>query len=578
MLFYTKIGWSPRRPKALFAQNFLSATVLALVSVSLSALASDDLSRAHTLQRNQEIQLDQLRQRSNRSVDVFSKQEPLSDLHASDDTLKEALCFTLNEVQWESERPPVHVLNMAQKVIGQCLGINRLNDLQRGLSIALSDSGLITSRVVVPEQSLATGVLTLRYIPGRIASVKADSAIGWWPMAMSGTEGSDLNQYALDQTLENIRRLKGQADAMIDIVPGEHFATSDVVLLPGSGKWWHGYLGSDNAGTEGMGRARVNAGLTIDSPFFLYDQLIFAWNSNYRFYKSDNYTYAKSLNYNVPFGYWSAFAGLASSRYQQTISGYSEPIFYGGTTKQIEVGFSVVPYRSGAYKGTALFKMLRKHVNSTINDIDIKVQRQDVTGYEINYQHRHYVGRSAWDIGAGVRGSIPGLSHQSGQVYGNPDWNGRSTIWMANAGVYVPFSVSDLSFFYQSNWHIQHAKTAVLPSDYFVIGDRYSVRGFDGRMTLASEDGWTLRNELSLNLRDSGQQLYAGLDVGKVSGASSKYLLGRTLMGAVAGLRGRVPLPYVDMSYDLSLARPVIKPESFVVSSVVVSAALSIEF
>ena len=39
-----------------------------------------------------------------------------------------------------------------------------------------------------------------------------------------------------------------------------------------------------------------------------------------------------------------------------------------------------------------------------------------------------------------------------------------------------------------------------MPSDYFTIGNRYAVRGFDGQMTLAAEDGWSLRNDLSLNL------------------------------------------------------------------------------
>lgn len=131
---------------------------------------------------------------------------------------------------------------------------------------------------------------------------------------------------------------------------------------------------------------------------------------------------------------------------------------------------------------------------------------------------------------------------------------------------------------YQFNWQIQRAKTPVVPADYFTVGDRYTVRGFDGQMTLAAENGWALRNDLSLNLGNLGQQLYAGLDMGQVGGPSVRYLPGRTLIGAAAGLRGRLSVPYVDASYDVSMGWPLKKPQFFHTPSAVFSAALLFEF
>ena len=117
-----------------------------------------------------------------------------------------------------------------------------------------------------------------------------------------------------------------------------------------------------------------------------------------------------------------------------------------------------------------------------------------------------------------------------------------------------------------------------MPADYFTIGNRYAVRGFDGQMTLASEDGWTLRNDLSLNLGNLGQQLYTGLDAGRVGGPSAQYLTGRTLVGAVAGLRGRIAMPYVNASYDLSAGWPLKKPDNLKTQSTVFAATLMFEF
>ncbi|MRT32961.1 ShlB/FhaC/HecB family hemolysin secretion/activation protein, partial [Xylella fastidiosa subsp. multiplex] len=72
----------------------------------------------------------------------------------------------------------------SEAVLGQCVGGQGLRLLQEHLMARLIDRGLITARVLVPEQSLASGTLTLRYVPGRISGVKSDGAPGWWRMAL----------------------------------------------------------------------------------------------------------------------------------------------------------------------------------------------------------------------------------------------------------------------------------------------------------------------------------------------------------------------------------------------------------
>jgi len=552
--------------------------IYTLLLTPLTAAAADDFSITNQMQREQRVHHDAFRTRFNTASDVFSNPDDSEVIPSLEADQTDMPCFTLREVRWSSVLPPDDLVTRGDSVVGQCVGINTLRTLQSALNESLTHHGLVTSRVVVPEQSLSSGVLTLQYLPGRLSSIEGQSLVGWSPMIMPGTEDDDLNQYDLDQMLENVRRLKGQRDARIDIVPGSEFGTSRVVLYPGTGKRWHGYFGADNSGSKEMGRSRLNAGLILDSPFYLYDQLVVGWSSNSGVRSHSNYTYAKSLNYSVPFGYWSGFVGLSKARYQQGVSGYSEPILYGGTTRQVDAGINVVPYRGSRYKGTTVLKVFHKRVASTINNIAIDVQRQDLIGYDVGHQHRHYLGRAVLDLGVGVRGSVPQFSHYPGYVAGRSEWNGRSTIFTANAGAYVPFMFSDMSASYQLNWQMQHARTPILSSDYFVIGDRHSVRGFDGQMTLASESGWTLRSDVSLMIGDNEQHLYVGLDVGNVSGRSSSYGVGHTLVGAVAGIRGRAWVSNVDVGYELAIGRPVRKPELLSVSSVVVTAAMSIEF
>eukprot|EP00887_Chlorella_sp_A99_P004397 scaffold37.g4397.t1 len=341
-------------------------------------------------------------------------------------------------------------------------------------------------------------------------------------------------------------------------------------------------MGADNAGLAEMGKIQVNAGLTLDSPLFLYDQLSVAWNSNARWRNANANTRAASVHYNLPLGYWSVFAGISQSNYRYQLAGLAVPIFYSGVTKQLQAGFSVVPYRGSNYKGSASFTLLRKRNANAVNDHDIASQRRDVAGYEFSATHRHYLGQVVVDIGGGVRGTLPQFSSSPGIVYGAKNWDGRSTILSANASVYFPFKVFNQSLSYRGYGQVQQAKTPIVPADYFTIGHRYAVRGFDGQMTLASENGWTLRNDLSLNLGGlidaPGQEFYAGLDVGRVGGPFARYLSGRTLMGTVIGLRGHFALPFVAASYDLSAGWPLQKPTALKTTSTVVVVAIAFEF
>ncbi|WP_429941864.1 ShlB/FhaC/HecB family hemolysin secretion/activation protein [Achromobacter xylosoxidans] len=564
----------------------LSISFVAIFAILPPAAAqlspAEAAARASDIQRRQEQELDAQRARAAERPDVLSA--PAAPA-AADGVLvlpTESPCFTVAKVAWDGPAPSATMRRASEGVLGQCVGGQGLQALQAHLMARLIDRGLITARVLVPEQSLASGTLTLRYVPGRISGVKSDGAPGWWRTALPTWPGGEVNQRDLDQALENIRRLAGQADASIDVAPGPELGDSDIIIKPGTGKRWHAYVGGDNAGMESTGKNQVNAGLTLDSPLFLYDQLSVSWNSNADLRNNDAGSRAASVNYSIPFGYWTLFAGASKSRYRQTVAGFEEPIVYGGTSKQIEAGVSVVPYRGASYKGTAMLKFLRKRANSTLNDIDIEVQRRDVVGYEFSYGHRQYIDQMVLDLGGGVRGTLPQFSDQPGYVYGDPDWNGRSTILTANAGLYLPFKVAGQQLAYQANWQIQHAKTPIVPADYFTIGNRYAVRGFDGQMTLAAEDGWTLRNDLSLNLGNLGQQLYTGLDAGRVGGPSAEYLASRTLVGAVAGLRGRIAIPgaanAVNASYDLSAGWPLKKPDNLKTQSTVFAATLMFEF
>lgn len=210
------------------------------VASSAAAVAQpvpDAVLRGTEIQRRQEQEVDAQRARAAERPDVLSA--PAPDAARGLVLPAETPCFLLREVIWDGAEPPQSLARAAAVVVGQCVGGKGLRALQEYLINLLIDNGQVTARVVVPEQSLAAGTLTLRYLPGRISAVKGEGAIGWWRTALPTGPGGELNQRDLDQALENIRRLGSQADAAIDIAPGPELGDSDILIRPGTGKRWH---------------------------------------------------------------------------------------------------------------------------------------------------------------------------------------------------------------------------------------------------------------------------------------------------------------------------------------------------
>jgi len=136
---------------------------------------------------------------------------------------------------------------------------------------------------------------------------------------------------------------------------------------------------------------------------------------------------------------------------------------------------------------------------------------------------------------------------------------------LADAALNHPFALGGQRLRFNAVWRAQWNRTPLVPQDRFAIGGRHTVRGFDGESVLSAERGWLLRNDLGWALGDSSQELYFGIDHGRVGGASADLLVGRKLSGAVLGLRGGVSGigGMSSFNYDLFVGQPVKKPEGF---------------
>jgi hemolysin activation/secretion protein len=232
---------------------------------------------------------------------------------------------------------------------------------------------------------------------------------------------------------------------------------------------------------------------------------------------------------------------------------------YRGTSENNDIKLNRLLMRDGKQKLNLAVRAFQRKSNNYIDDTEVNVQRRVVGGWDSNLNHKTFIQNATLESnftykrGTGAFGSIPAPE----QTFNNG--TSRFELMTADANLALPFKVGDQGIRYNTSWRIQKNITPLTPQDRFVIGGRYTVRGYDGESVLSAERGWFWRNDLSFTLGDSGQELYAGLDTGQVGGPSSQLLVATRLSGAVLGLRGAIH----KLSYDIFIGSPVNKPENF---------------
>lgn len=453
---------------------------------------------------------------------------------------------------------------IADQAQGRCLGGKGINLLMSTMQNRLVDHGWITTRVLAPTQDLKSGTLKLAIVPGYIRHVRltedSDDYIQLYS-SFPAHEGNLLDLRDIEQGLENLQRLP-TVEASMEIVPGEQPGESDVVITRKQSKMWRLGLSLDDAGTETTGRYQGGVTLSLDNPFSLSDLLYVSASHDLNDHGgkgSKNYT----GHYSVPFGYWTLGVTGSDYDYHQTVAGQNQDYRYSGKSKNLDVQLSRVLHRSGSQKTTLTADVLARETRNYVDDTEVGVQRRQTAGWRLGLQHRHYIGQASVDAGVSYQRGTRWFGAQLAPEEAFGEATALSKILQLNAQLDLPFEIGTQQFRYNVQYLRQISNTPLTPQDQFAIGNRWTVRGFDGERTLNATHGWYVRNDLGWSTPLPNQELYLGADYGEVGGYSSDPLIGKHLAGGVVGLRGSA----FNTGYDLFAGTPFSKPDGFHTSS-----------
>lgn len=479
---------------------------------------------------------------------------------------QETPCFNISNVELSGSPYMTEWLflrHITQQANNQCLGGQGINLLMSAVQNHIIASGYVTTRVLAPPQDLTSGTLHLQILEGRVKQIaltpESDSYIRMFN-TLPSAEGDRLNLRDIEQGLENLKRIP-TAQADIQLVPGEQPGETDLAVSWKQARHWRLGASLDDSGTTSTGRYQGGVTLYLDNPLSINDTFYISGGHDLQG-RGERGTKNYTAHYYLPYEYWTFGVTTSAYNYHQTVAGLIENYQYSGDSNNLTLSASRLIHRNANQKTTLTYDVLVKSAKNYINDTEVEVQRRNTSAWRLGLQHRHYIAAATLDVGMtyqqGTRwfGAQPAPEEYTGQA------TALSKITQLSANLDVPFNLLGQQFSYRTQYQRQlSSSTSLTSQDRFSIGGRWTVRGYDGELSLSADRGWYTRNELAWKLPEPVQdhEFYLGLDYGEVGGRGSDYILGKHLAGAVTGFRGYV----FNTSYDVFAGIPTSKPDGF---------------
>lgn len=549
----------------------LLASVLFPVHI-LAQVAQNSDSEALRHRAQQEA-VERQQQRQQASV-VLPRQAPTENAFSYDLPIEES-CFRIERLTLEipaqasdavrraggfsSHMDPFHFLQTyLAGYQGRCIGQSGIETILRRATAQILERGYSTTRAGVGSQDLSSGQLKITLVPGIIRAIrfKDPAVVASYRSAFPNRAGELLNLRDLEQGLEQMKRVTSQ-DVDMQIAFTQTQGESDIVLDVKRTKPWKVTLHFDDSGARSTGRYQTGINVAIDDLLGINDLFNAGFNSDADRKGDTRGTTGNNFSYSAPAGYWTFGVNGSTYRYHQRIAGRFQTFVSSGASQNLEVRVQKLFQRDIQQKNSLQLRIGKRWSRSYLDDTEIKAHRRNTTFAELSWIHRHYYGDAQLDATLANRWGVSWFNDAPDapdRAADSPTY--RYSLQTLDATLIIPFKLAAQALTYSGTVRAQHTNSRLYLTDQFAIGGRYTVRGFDGELTLTAENGVFWKNDLEIVLGHTGSALYLGLDAGRLYGPRVPYLQGDTLAGAAIGLRGRIGALRYDLFAGWALARP----------------------
>lgn len=521
----------------------------------------------------------------------YKKQAVPPDLLASNS--KSPRCFQINQIVLEGSQSK-H-FNFALKpyidgkktLLGSCMDVKLINQLVIDVQNNMIDKGYVTTRVLLKDQNLAKGKLTLTVLPGFIGHIKTkdmpSEGMGFrnnqgnpasFSMAMPMQSGDLLNLRDIEQTLENFKRVPS-ADADFAISPSdtlvEELGYSDLLINWQQNRRLRASISLDDSGQESTGKYLGNVTVSLDNPLWLNDIFYLSLGHNIHdvLQNKQNNSLSYNLGYTIPIRYALLSLKHHGYNYKQKVAGANEDYIYSGESTGTNITVDYLIHRNQHVKAQLQTGLHLKSQKNFINDTEVKVQRRRTTGWKTTLSYETQLKQTKLNSNLSYSTGLDAFDALVAPETKFGEGNAKAGIINFDISLVQPLTFNHRNLTYSANLNTQYALETLIPNNRFSIGSRYTVRGFDGTRSLVGDHGVLFKQKLSVPFyinqqKATNHQMYGGIDAGYVkmiNKSQNDLLLGHHLVGANIGLAGTFSKQ--KMNYDLFLGYPVSQPKHF---------------
>ena len=552
-----------KRPSLLLLIPLLSFSAVPAIAAPAQQEQLDQ-SRAQEAERQERL--------GEERVETIVPPLPSADLPAD-----ESVRFHISHIRIENQVERFRCLErIARPYVDKELSLSDINKLIHAMNQSLMARGFSTSRIVVPEQNLSSGELRLVLQIGYIGTVRfAEGSDNlYWKNLFPFHEGDILNVRDIEQGIEQAKRLPSQ-DISVQLLPSDQPQRTDVVLTVKREKNFYGTISVDDSGLEDTGKLQWYTSIGIDQPFHKNDMLRIGMNLDGARDGYEKGTRGHNISYTYPYGRHTFSFSYQRSKYHQTVESIPYNFISAGDSNISTLSWDYVLHRSAAMKTSMDIRLRKRNAHSFLNDVELPIQAMHQTSMEVGYAERLYLQRDTLYFRLAHRFGLGWLGAQKEKPYDDAPKT-LYRMWLLDVDFVHPFEFCHRPATFTTSFHGQYTMDdmRLYGVDMISMGNRYTVRGFDGEVTLMGTNGWYLRNEFATRFPKQKAELYLGLDVGAVYGYGTEVYNGHVIAGTVLGLRGAMDA----LSYDVFAAKPIQKPEGFRTPDVTYGFSLGMKF
>lgn len=449
-------------------------------------------------------------------------------------------CFKINDLVLDNNflrKNPQSAIK--ERVIGRCVGPLGINKIAGALQDYYIDAGYVTTRVSVPSQNIASGILKLSVDAGRIENViiEGNDILPW---ILPFRKDDILNIRDIEQGLENLQQVPG-VDVKIDIEPGSKAGYSNVLINTHRFKKWSVKAIYDNWGDEATGRYRASA----------IGYLFNAAKSGDLFYlagaKSTTGQYENiSTYYSLPASYWNYSFYYSTSKSKQNIPLTWATLDYVGDSEYWSAKAARTIYRDSSRKVTGNAEFIRRHYTYKIAGEELALQKRNMGNvkFGITYKQQLADGDLAATLSWQRFLTWFGGEKTPDMMYGNVSSISQLFNFEGNYRKQLSNSLYSMAFF------SQYTPNELTLQDQLTVGNRWSVRGFENSAGLTGNTGFFVQNTLYRPLGSLPASYYAGVDLGQVK-EDNRYG-DEVIAGGAIGIQGNIK----SLEYDVSVSSP----------------------